>query len=498
MKDSNAIKLIQENRRCIDKIRRMIETTSRDKEKFYLIKYYLYFCTNNITGIYSDEFIEKEIIKYGKEIEYFPSKIPKENTALMVMTTSSAIGGHTALVNNWIQFEQNRSYSIVFTDSTESMVPDFLRKTVTESGGKLYFLKNDDVSKAKELLLLAEEFENIFLHIHMYDLVPLIAFSNKEWKKPIYFYNHANFLFSIGVSISDVMLNICEYDRERSEKYRGSRNAEVLPIPQKVINRKDNYANKDIIKKELRSKYKFDEDGSILLSMGDDFKYKKTEKIDFTKFVMRLMEQLPDNTFFYVIGANPHSWQWKKLKYFTKGKAKAIGVQSRDNVSKWMQIADAYIVSFPMNASGSGEAWEKGVPCFRYNPIGRGVETVSRNENYDDIDYMIDEIKRCINKEKIFEYTPSEICEIKQNPELWRNRLNAVISLVDKHENHDFKNVPIIETEEIINVQLLNRIRGRYPYPMLFYQHISIFNQFKLFVMQLHKILRMILFRLLG
>ena len=77
------------------------------------------------------------------------------------------------------------------------------------------------MQKAEKLANLSEEFERIILFTHMNDIIPILAYSNPGWKIPIYFYNHADFRFSYGFRISDAVLNLGQFDVDKSIRYRG-------------------------------------------------------------------------------------------------------------------------------------------------------------------------------------------------------------------------------------------------------------------------------------
>ncbi len=452
--DTNAQKIIRYSRRTMKKIKHMIAHEEDKDKKLLLIEHFLHFCKDYITGYYSDDWIERQISKYGEDISFSEGETYVKDTALMVMTKASVTGGHTVLVNNWITFDERRKYSIVFTDCKKCDVPLFLRNSVTESGGKLFYLsKGRDVEKAGGLLDIAQNFEKIILHIHMYDMVPVMAFSNKGWTRPIYYCNHANFLFSVGMSISDMVLNIKKYDQERSLAYRGASRSELLPFPQKVIQEDQDDEVPEDVRGYLGKKYGFNQDSKIIISVGADYKYTKTEKYDFIGFVKRLMKVLPENTFFYIIGADPEAHRWRRMKADTDGRAMAIGYQPRKEISRWMKIADAYVVSFPMNAAGANEAKKNGVPCFRIDPIGRTGDDL-KMERYESIPKMIKAINRCIRGRESFVTAEGEV---SNNPDLWRARLEELFEIELHHKINRFKSKPVVGEEEIINVQLLSR-----------------------------------------
>ena len=277
LKNEDIIKQIECNYKMSLKLKKRINYEKNSVQKLELLKYLIHFDINYFTGKYSDEWIENKLAEYGRTIKFERRKLIQQGKVLHVMTAAYDTGGHTQIVNNWILSTDNASNAVVFTNSEMKSVPEYLYRTTKITDTKIFFLrKNNDIEKAKELLRISECFDKIVLHIHMFDIVPIIAYSNLKWDRPIYFYNHANFLFSLGMSISDLVLCICEYDRKKALRYRGAHQAEVLLI---VLDNRYNIKrmeakDKEVLKEKLSEKYKFEKDCKIILSMGEEFKYK--------------------------------------------------------------------------------------------------------------------------------------------------------------------------------------------------------------------------------
>ena len=116
------------------------------------------------------------------------------------------------------------------------------------------------MQKAEKLANLSEEFERIILFTHMNDIIPILAYSNPGWKIPIYFYNHADFRFSYGFRISDAVLNLGQFDVDKSIRYRGvKKNQSVymqFPGMGEFEQEKDRIViNRDKLRKKINCKY---------------------------------------------------------------------------------------------------------------------------------------------------------------------------------------------------------------------------------------------------
>lgn len=475
-----SVQKILDNYKYAEIIKRLIALQVDDKQRLLLIKYLLHYNCNHIIGKYSDEWLEWQIIKLAdKYVKYF--SVNNDGAAgevLMVMTSPGATGGHTALVNNWIEFDTSRTYSIVFTEmpAVSNGIPQFLRNTVEKSGGRFYYLHGkDEYERAGELLYLSECFEKIVLCIHMYDVVPLMAYSNKNWKKPVYFYNHANFLFSVGASISDCFLTLCSYDACKARRFRGAENVQVLKMPMKVVEAesRDRELGKDELKSYIIKKYNFDKTDKIILSMGNDFKYKPIKGYDFADFARKLMSRLPEEVRFFIIGADQDRDYWKHLYQDTNGRVQALGVLPREEVTRWMKCADAYVTSFPMTAAGRNEANRYGIPSFTLQITKRVACMEKNNPIYYSVDSMIEDICRYFERPEEYKHVDISEGEYNYSPPEWCRHLNRIFNRKLTHRIHAFKSRMIISKEEKMNVQLLDEKT----YPFYEWEKLSSLNK---------------------
>lgn len=468
--NNNVEKIIKLNYRFSETVKHRISKEKNTVKRLNLIEYYLYFCTNNFTGFYSNAQIENYLLEYSKKIDYVRTRKPQKDTALIVMTEAFHIGGHTPISSNWINNDKNRVYSLVITNGhTKKTMPDFLIKSVEKSGGTIYYLDENKsrIEQARDLLEIAQQFEHVFLNIHMFDVVPVIAFGHKNWDTPIYFYHHANFLFTVGMSITDRMFCLCEFDKRKALEYRGINDVVVLPFPPKA-----DFDNKQItivsedekaeLKYKYAEKYGFDLDNKIILSMGAEFKYSKVGNMDFCAFAESVVNKCNGKAEFLIIGPDANNKRWKDLETNTQGLAKAIGLQNRDVVNELMKIADCYVTCFPMNAFGANDAFRYGKTIFRFSPTGRFNETAIENSNYDDLNSMESSlIDVVLDKKVIIHKNVSYTIDIL-NYNSWDEALNEALT-VRKHKiNRNFSPQRAVEIEELINVQLLRN--ENYPF----------------------------------
>lgn len=457
LKNEDIIKQIEFNYKMSLKLKKRINYEKNSVQKLELLKYLIHFDINYFTGKYSDEWIENKLAEYGRTIKFERRKLIQQGKVLHVITAAYDTGGHTQIVNNWILSTDNASNAVVFTNSEMKSVPEYLYRTTKITDTKIFFLrKNNDIEKAKELLRISECFDKIVLHIHMFDIVPIIAYSNLKWDRPIYFYNHANFLFSLGMSISDLVLCVYEYDKKKALKYRGANKAnvlEVIPYSDSIEDNKIDNSEKQILKQILSKKYGFAENSKIILSMGEEFKYQKIRGYDFAVFSVELIKRTR-NTNLFLIGPDPQNERWGKMKSETQNRARALGRLPREEFENWMKIADIYIPSFPMISGGHNEAMKYNVPIYMLRMIGR-VSKMYKDFYYNETSDMINSIiKRLDNETEKDFYTPI-ITEMKSSSFNTKKMIEKIISENVVHAKIEFHSKRCISNEEIINYQLL-------------------------------------------
>ncbi len=460
MKANKGKRSVYLNYRIGEIIKTRIKKEKNIEQRLSLISYLSNYYIHNFSGKYSDEFLESELIKVGEQINirYNYDEV-KKNTILHVMTKAYSIGGHTAVVNNWIKFDKSKVHSVLLTDSERQEVPKFLINTIKESGGKLLFLKNNvsKIDKAKQLLSLSQGYEKIVLSTHMDDIIPIISYSNKQWKTPIYFYNHANFLFSLGISISDLVLCICEYDKEKAIKYRGASKTEVLPVPYTVIGNYEVILSKQEAKRYISENYNIPIDSKIIISMGSNYKYNKIEGYDFAKFVEKLLSELSGNTYFIIIGADKGSKRWIELNKKTNGHMIALGYLEREEVTKLMKGADLYIDSFPMASGGCLEALHENIPTITLKITERVKEAYGKF-SYKSTDKMVEAAKKVLDENQTL-LTETELKKVLYyfSKENWLRMLSNIYRYQLEHKINEFNNKKIFSKEEVINFQLFDK-----------------------------------------
>ncbi|GJD16219.1 hypothetical protein RIVM261_011750 [Rivularia sp. IAM M-261] len=320
-------------------------------------------------GLFVSPELEQILIKIGKEAipKYSCQKSSlhseKPKNILHVATGVQSIGGLSRMIWRWIQQDTECSHSLVLTRQPRKEVPRILTEAVTNSGGKIYKLNEtigSFIAWAKRLREIATTVDIVVLHIYNYDVIPIIAFANKEQCPPIIFLDHADHIFWLGAGISDVVVNLRESGMFLAQKRRqiqAERNA-ILPIilepTQRLLSRV-----------EAKRQLGLPEDSVMLLSIARTLKYKTVDGVSYAEAHISLLNKYKQATL-VVVGCG-YREDWSGAIEQTQGRI--IVHPERDDTAVFYQAADIYVDSFPFVSTTSLlEAGSYGVPLVSRFP----------------------------------------------------------------------------------------------------------------------------------
>lgn len=327
-------------------------------------------------GLFVSYELEQVLTKIGRQAiqtSCYPGKsnsLPeKPKNILHVATSVQTIGGLSRMLWRWIQQDTERSHSLVLTRSPGKSVPKILRDAVIDSHGKIYNLSEtigSIVSWAKRLREIAAGADLVVLHIYNNDVIPIIAFANKEQSPPIIFLDHADHMFWLGASISDVVVNLRESGMRLSQKRRGiapERNV-LLPIILEPTHRV-------VSRTEAKRQLGLPENSVVLLSVTRKLKYKTIDGISYADAHVPLLERYK-RAILVVIGPGNRE-DWSDAIQRTQGRI--ILHAEREDTAIFYQAADIYVDSFPFISTTSLlEAGSYGVPLVSRYPYSNASE----------------------------------------------------------------------------------------------------------------------------
>ena len=452
---------INKNYECIQEVERLMPEQKQDNQRLELIALIGYMYSEYVTGVYSSKKLEQYVYNISQKIDMPIKNKILNHKVLIVMSRAYYVGGHTALVHNWIKWNNKKQYSIALTDSSALDIPDFINAIVNESGGDVVCLKGGYLEKAQQLAQLSQNFERIILFTHMYDIIPVLAYSNPAWKIPIYFYNHADYKFSYGFQIADVVLNLGRFDVDKTVRFRGIENNKSIYMQfpgSGNVCETSILVDKNKIHEEINKQYNIKQNTKLIVSMGADFKYESIIGYEFDKYVEKLLNTSNVESTFLIIGADPKKKKWIDLERNTGGRGKALGVLPREKAEMLISASDLYIASFPMTSAGRGIAELYEVPYLCLNIIGRNInpkDIRTANSIEELIDKSIDVLNG--NSEKYLNITNTE----QWSRERWLQEWQKVYETFSTHSIQEFHPQRHIEKQEYVNCQLMQETAGR-------------------------------------
>jgi glycosyltransferase involved in cell wall biosynthesis len=309
--------------------------------------------------------IGQKVIPISLSSGQIPSlpKTPKH--VLHVATSVKSIGGHSRMIGRWIQQDIERSHSLVLTRQDAAEIPQLLREAVNDSNGKIYVLNErigdfELIAQAKRLREIAATVDLVVLHIYNFDVVPLIAFANKEQSPPILLLDHADHLFWLGASISDRVISLRESGMCLAQKRRGidTMQSVMLPIILESTQR-------TLSRIEAKRKLGIPEGSILLLSVARAIKYKTIDGVSFADTHVPLLKH--NERVFLIIVGPANTEDYSSAIQQTEGRI--IVYPEREDTAVFYQAADIYVDSFPFISTTSLlEAGSYGVPLLSRFP----------------------------------------------------------------------------------------------------------------------------------
>lgn len=291
---------------------------------------------------------------------------------LHVSTAVMGVGGHSRMLWRWIGQDTERSHSLVLTRQGSNEIPQFLIDAVNNSHGKVSVLDRSIgnlVSWAKRLREIAASADLVVLHIWSYDVIPTIAFANREQSPPIIFVDYGDHCFWQGVSIGDVVANLRESGMRLSQERRGiaSDRTVILPI---ILNPTQRVLSRAEAKRQLG----FAEDSVVLLSIARSLKYRTIDGVSFADAHVPLLEKY-DRAVLIVIGP-VNTEEWSAAIQRSQGRIRVFG--QREDTAVFYQAADIYVDSFPfVSITSLLEAGSYGTPLVSRYPYSSASALLS-------------------------------------------------------------------------------------------------------------------------
>jgi hypothetical protein len=316
-------------------------------------------------GIFASPRIERVLTSIGGQLSergrgaYAPLPMPRQiKSVLHVATQLAPVGGLTRMISRWVEADTSRTNSLVLTQHRGS-IPDHTKAAFGASGGKVYRLNNkpgDKLAWAMELRELARNFDAIVLHFHCEDVVPLIAFADPETMPPILLLNHADHIFWIGPSISQLVISLRDAAADIAVNRRGVEPARSVILPTIV-----DPTVRENSRRDAKRALGIDPDSVLILSVARGVKYRTIGGVTFAERHSKVLSENPKARLMVIGVGSPKDWE--PIKKAFPGRLETLPEIELPRI--YFEAADVYVDSYPFVSSTSMmEAAGYGLPLL--------------------------------------------------------------------------------------------------------------------------------------
>lgn len=336
----------------------------------------IYKAFHGSVGYFASSELEKPFLRLAQTIDTDKDLDFKRNSFLHVMTQAYTAGGHTRVVERWIDSAPaDQKHSVVILKQNNEPCPLRLYKVASHHGGDVYLFNENSLDKRAKLLRdLGCQYEYVVLHIHMWDPTAIVAFGKDDFLRPVIFFNHADHLFWCGSSVVDMLADLRD---NNFASVRGISNRFSLRIP---FEQNKEFFNYRFSKSESRKRLGLPQDKTIILTTGGPHKYNPFTGKDFCSVVKKILINKSD---VICVGVGPtiETGLWSSdNKLFMP-----IGPVDYDSgYVDYLNACDIYIDSIPLGGGVAMlDALQFRKPVLSYSlfklPLGdiiKGVDTI--------------------------------------------------------------------------------------------------------------------------
>lgn len=447
-----------------ERMLKTIEETQSIDTKLELAQYALSYAVFACTGYFSSSVLETVFTDYAKSLKVDLSKINyKANSFLHVLTEGFHSGGHTRVVERWIEnAPKSQLHSVCIIKPNDSNL-NTLKSNVKDKKGE--FITFDNALTLKEralkLRLLAMKYEYVILHTHMDDATATVAFGTEDFKRPVLFYNHASHLFWIGKAVSDLHLDLIEND-EITQK-RKIHHSYFLGIPSKHIelsNTENSIFKAPPPLSNLSRQYL---NKKIIICAGHRNKFKPIDNENLFELIKKISDE---NTVCFIIGISPKDSLWAKVQKQSDERIIPLGVIEFDKgYMDYIKMADLYLDSYPFpGGTALIDAISLGVPVLSLKTALPQLDYLTKTSAYcHSKDEFIAKAKKILNDKAFAKSIVQEVQEslIKyQSIKVWNEKMQKLLKVAPKiHKVKDLtKEVDLCKIDDlcVINNIMLN------------------------------------------
>jgi hypothetical protein len=283
-----------------------------------------------------------------------------EGRTLHVLTEAYAVGGHTRLVQRWIDVMEEDRHAVVLVRQRSDLDPAWL----IPAGRDVPLLDLEQVSGAgrcRKVTLLAELFKaarRVVLHIHPDDACTVAAV-HRVPGADVRFLNHADHVAWLGAGMPAAVLNLRERGTHLAVHRRGIKETacDVIPLPIT--------APVSVGRREARASLGIGDQEVMLLTIASGYKYLPIEGRSLLDVLVRILER-PEMRL-VAVGPGPDHPLFSQLESRFPGRVHSMEPIPRPDL--YRAAADIYLDSYPFCSPTSMlESAAIGTPVIAYQP----------------------------------------------------------------------------------------------------------------------------------
>ena len=364
---------------------------------------------------------------------------------LLVATELYPVGGHTKVLGRLASMLMDGGrVSLVLTRADNHYVPEELLGSVKASGGEVVMLEDESrLTRAARLRAMASSYDRSILMVHPEDATTFVAFGTARFNKSVFYFNHANHTFWLGVSIADRILDVNRWGVELSCRFRGVSRERIESLGIPVELKETLMADGSAVRTELG----IPKSGTLVTAAGSPRKFRNFRKWRFGDLINKVLAE-NQSTYFLVIGAEPDAypeWQWISRRFGSR--LKLMPQMSYSRLLRYFAASDVVVDSFPMSGwtSMMDAVRQKTATVYPAGVTGPMDYFADASAFAPDIATAASIIKRLLDNKDMRAKNIAEMTDrIKEsmNPVAFRKRLSAALHSVSGHSIHDFVAAP--------------------------------------------------------
>lgn len=298
-------------------------------------------------GIFASQELESFIsaISARKITRHPLSRDIEEGSTLHILSQAFKGGGHTRVVERWICASPNsEKHSILITRGGEPT--EALQAGVAVHKGEIFIQKKFSslIGRAQQILEISRAYSRVVLHVHMDDILPMLAFSGGGQSTQIIHFNHADHRFWVGASLPNRVIEMRSWGKAVSETKRGVHYSEVVGIPLPDVGN-----NNQLDKSQAREELAIPLDKKVLITAGHSRKYLANTQIHFTDAVRELLYAHSDRHLFAIGPDAKLDQNWRRLISDFPEQVTLLPYMPKEKLDLYLRAADLGLDSFPMS-----------------------------------------------------------------------------------------------------------------------------------------------------